>query len=132
MINSFSDVTQDHLVTSLHWISKMGSPERWNLTEGEVAELLAIPVDTYKNIQHCVEQGLKIEMTTATVERLSFLLSIWKALQQLVPSSRPELAFAWFNKPNAFFNHLSIKEYLLQNNRPESFCVVIDYLDPSR
>lgn len=110
----------------------MSSPERWNLTTEETAALLGgIEVETYKAMQQRAESGLPITMTPDTVERLSLLLGIWKALQLLVPHERPDLAFAWFNKPNSspLLQDKSIKDYLLENNTLESFYTVRDYLN---
>lgn len=110
----------------------MSNRDRWNLTAEEAAALLGeIEVETYKDMQQRAESGLPIIMTPDTVERLSLLLGIWKALQLLVPVERPELAFAWFNKPNSssILKHLSIKDYLLENNTLESFDIVRGYLN---
>ncbi|RYY02145.1 MAG: hypothetical protein EOO53_14000 [Gammaproteobacteria bacterium] len=135
VINSVSDLTQDHLTTSVQWISKMSSQERWNLTTEETAALLGgIEGKTYKAMQQRAESGLPITMTPDTVERLSLLLGIWKALQLLVPVERPDLAFEWFNKPNnsPLLQGKSIKDYLLENNTLESFYTVRDYLNSNR
>jgi len=134
-INSISDLTQHHLIAGVQWISKMGSPERWNLTDDEIATLLGgISVESYNDIQQRAESSLPITMTPDTVERLSLLLGIWKALQLLVPHERPELAFAWFNKSNSspLLQNMSIKHYLLEKNTLESFYVVKDYLNSNR
>lgn len=134
-INSIDDLTQDHLTTSVQWISKMSSPERWNLTDAEVATLLgAIPVETYRDMLQQAEHGEPIAMNADTIERLSLLLGMWKALQLLVPIGRQDLAFAWFNKPNSspLLQDKSIKGYLLENNTLESFYTVRDYLNSNR
>lgn len=131
LINSISDLTQEHLITSVQWITKMGGRDRWNLTTEETAALLGgITVETYKDIQQRAESGLPIAMTPDTVERLSLLLGIWKALQLLAPIGRQDLAFAWFNKPNnsPLLQNMSIKDYLLENNTLESFDIVRGYL----
>lgn len=135
VINSISDLTQDHLITSIQWIVKMGEHDRWNLTSEEIAALLGgIKVETYQDMRHRAASGLPITMTSDTVERLSLLLGIWKALQLLVPHERPDLALTWFNKPNSspLLNGMSIKHYLLENNTLEGFYVVRDYLSSHR
>ena len=135
IVNSISDVTQDHLITGILWITKMGSPERWNLTAAEIAALLGgLTVDAHQEMLRRTECGLPITMTPDTVERLSLLLGIWKALQLLVPIGRQDLAFNWFNKPNnsPLLNGMSIKYYLLENNTLESFYTVRDYLNSNR
>jgi hypothetical protein len=135
VINSISDLTQDHLIASVRWISKMSSAERWNLIDAEVAALLGrITVESYQDLRHRADSGLPITTTPDMVERLSLLLGIWKALQLLVPVERPDLAFAWFNKPNSspLLQNMSIKHYLLENNTLESFYIVRDYLNSNR
>jgi hypothetical protein len=135
MINSISNLTQDHLVASVLWIYKMSDARRWNLIDSEVASLLGgIRVETYRDLLFRAERGLQITMTEDGVERLSLLLGMWEGLQHLVPSGRQDLAFAWFNKPNSSLllkNH-SIKNYLLENNTLEGFSIVRDYLDHNR
>ncbi|RYY02279.1 MAG: hypothetical protein EOO53_11795 [Gammaproteobacteria bacterium] len=134
-VSLVSDVTQEHLITGILWITKMGSPERWNLTAEEIAALLGgFTVDTYQEMLCRAEGGLPITMTPDTVERLSLFLGIWKALQLLVPHERPDLAFAWFNKTNSspILQNRSIKHYLLENNTLESFYTVRDYLNSNR
>lgn len=131
VIHSISDLTQDNLITSIQWISKMSSPERWNLNDAEVATLLGgITFETYQDMQHRAERGLPITMTPDTAERLSLLLRIWKGLNFFVPHQRKDLAFQWFSKPttNPTFKNKSIKDFLLESNTIESFCEVITYL----
>lgn len=130
-----NNLTQDHLRAGVKWITKMSEPLRWNLIDTEVAALLGIvPVETYQDLRHRAESGLSIRMTSDTIERLSLLLGIWKALQLLVPPERQDLAFAWFNKPNSspLLKNTSIKNYLFENNTIKSFYVVRDYLDSNR
>ncbi len=134
-INSIDDLTQDHLITSILWVTKMSERNRWNLTPEEIAALLGgITIESYQDMCHRAESGLSITMTPDTVERLSLLLGIWKALQLLVPVERPDLAFEWFNKPNnsPLLQGKSIKDYLLENNTLESFYTVRDYLNSNR
>jgi len=132
VINSISDLTQDHLITSIKWISMMSSRDRWNLTAEEAAALLGeMEVETYKEMRQRAESDLSITMTPETIERLSLLLGIWKALQLSLPIGRQDLAFKWFNKPNSspLLQNKSIKDYLLENNTLESFYVAKDYLN---
>lgn len=129
--NSISDLTQDHLITSIKWISMISSQDRWNLTDEEAAALLGgIEVETYKEMQQRAECAQPITMTPDTAERLSLLLGIWKGLNFFVPHQRKDLALQWFSKPttNPTFNNKSIKDFLLESNTIESFCEVITYL----
>ena len=135
IVSSASDVTQEHLITCILWITKMGNAERWNLTVEEIAALLGgLTVDAYQEMLRRTECGLPIIISADSVERLSLLLGIWKALQLLVPHERPDLAFAWFNKTNSspILQNRSIKDYLLENNTLESFYKVRDYLNSNR
>ena len=66
-----------------------------------------------------------------TLERISYLLGIWKALQILFPD--PAQADAWLRKPNAapLFGGHSALERMLSGNVADLF-VVRQYLDAQR
>jgi len=65
------------------------------------------------------------------IERISYLLGIWKALQILFPD--PAQADAWLRKPNAapLFGGHSALERMLSGNVADLF-VVRQYLDAQR
>jgi len=127
---SADNLTHDHLITGVQWISKMSEPDRWNLTNNEIACLLAIEETTFHELQRKALNGHPVALTSETLERLSLLLGIWKALNLFVPHERQDLAFEWFSKPTKSpdFNHKSIKDFLLESNTIESFDAVITYL----
>jgi transcriptional regulator with XRE-family HTH domain len=129
MIN-VDNVTQEHLTAGVQWISKMSSPDCWNLTDKEVARLLGIEPATFSEIQRKARNGEPLLLTNDSLERLSLLLGIWKGLNLFAPHQRQDLAFEWFSKPttNATFNNRSIKDFLLERADVESFCEVITYL----
>lgn len=127
---SVDNLTQDHLITGVQWISKMSAPDRWNLSDDEVAFLLGIETATFLELKCVALNGQPVALTNNTLERLSLLLGVWKGLNLFVPHDRQDLAFEWFSKPSksATFNHKSIKDFLLESNTVESFHAVITYL----
>lgn len=66
-----------------------------------------------------------------TIERISYLLGIWKSLQILFPD--PAQADAWLHKPNAssLFGGHSALERMLSGNVADLY-VVRQYLDAQR
>ena len=66
-----------------------------------------------------------------TLERISYLLGIWQALQILFPD--PDQADAWLHKPNSapLFGGQSALERMLSGNVADLF-VVRQYLDAQR
>lgn len=66
-----------------------------------------------------------------TIERISYLLGIWKSLQILFPE--PAQADAWLHKPNqaALFGGHSALERMLSGNVADLY-VVRQYLDAQR
>ncbi|MET3106144.1 hypothetical protein AAKU67_000622 [Oxalobacteraceae bacterium GrIS 2.11] len=70
-------------------------------------------------------------LTKDTLERISYILGIYKALQLLLPD--PKAADAWINKPNtaAPFGGKSALDRMLSGNVGDLF-VVRQYLDAAR
>jgi hypothetical protein len=130
VINSISDLTPEHFSAAVQWISKMSSPGCWNLTNEEVARLLAVQPAIFTEMQRKALNGEPVTLTSDTIERLSLLLRVWKGLNLFVPHERQDLALQWFSKATTAptFNNKSIKDFLLESNTVESFCVVITYL----
>ncbi|WP_299775813.1 antitoxin Xre/MbcA/ParS toxin-binding domain-containing protein [uncultured Tateyamaria sp.] len=64
-----------------------------------------------------------------TIERISHLLGIYKSLQIVLPN--PESADAWVKKPNAYFDHRSALEVMLDGNVVDIY-KVREYLDAQR
>ena len=71
------------------------------------------------------------QLTRDTLERLSYVLGIYKALQVLLPS--PEAADAWVRKPNAapLFGGKPALARMLSGNVADLY-VVRQYLDAQR
>ena len=102
--------------------------EHWDLRVVEQRKLLGDPPEStfYKWKR---EQGGSLSRDT--LERISYLLGIWKALQILFPD--PAQADAWLRKPNAapLFGGHSALERMLSGNVADLF-VVRQYLDAQR
>lgn len=115
----------------IEWLDQMAQPNRWNLTDEDVARLIGgLPASAYRKLKCKVSTGHKIELTDDVIERISLLQEISKGLQGIAPHERNDLGYAWFNKPNtgAPFNGLSIKEFLLRADTIEPFYNARDYL----
>ena len=102
--------------------------EAWKLRAAEQRRLLGDPPEStfYKWKR---EQGGSLGRDT--LERISYLLGIWKSLQILFPD--PAQADAWLHKPNAapLFGGHSALERMLSGNVADLY-VVRQYLDAQR
>src|SRR5690606_30143957 len=127
-----SSLTEAHLEAGILWIAKMSARDKWNLTDEDVANLLGgIDTAAYQNMKRKAAEGKPLTMTQETVERLSLLLGIWKALQLMIPANRQDLAVSWFNKSNrsSMFANKSIKEFMLEKKTIDAMYEVKEYLD---
>lgn len=102
--------------------------EQWNLCIAEQRKLLGDPAEStfYKwKRQRDGSPGRD------TIERVSYLLGIWKSLQILFPD--PAQADAWLHKPNQspLFGGHSALERMLSGNVADLY-VVRQYLDAQR
>lgn len=68
-------------------------------------------------------------MSQDTVERVSHLMAIYKALQILFPD--PERADAWLRHSHRFFGNRSARDVMLDGKLEDIICVR-DYLDAQR
>lgn len=102
--------------------------ERWDLRIAEQRKLLGDPPEStfYKWKRH--QEGM---LGRDTLERISYLLGIYKALQILFPD--PKQADAWLHKPNqsSLFGGHSALERMLSGNVSDLY-VVRQYLDAQR
>lgn len=102
--------------------------ERWNLRIAEQRKLLGDPPEStfYKWKRH--QDGA---LGRDTLERISYLLGIYKALQILFPD--PEQADAWLHRPNhsPLFGGQSALDRMLSGNVSDLY-VVRQYLDAQR
>lgn len=102
--------------------------EHWDLRVAEQRKLLGDPPEStfYK-----WKRELDGSPGRDTLERISYLLGIWKDLQILFPD--PAQADAWLRKPNiaSLFGGHSALERMLSGNVADLF-VVRQYLDAQR
>jgi len=100
--------------------------EHWNLSTVEMAQLLG----NIKNSRFFDwKKNHNQKIPSDTMERISYLLGIYKSLLILLPSK--QAAHEWIKKPNGKFNNLSALDFILQNG----FSGLIDvrrYLDAER
>ena len=100
----------------------------WQLSVAEQLQLLGLQSrSTYYKRRRDPQASLPRD----TLERLSYLLGIYKALQLLLPD--PVAADAWLKRPNnaAPFGGRSALEHMLSGNVADLF-VVRQYLDAQR
>ncbi|MGF6710939.1 hypothetical protein QFZ41_001903 [Luteibacter sp. W1I16] len=102
--------------------------ERWKLRAAEQRTLLGEPPEsTYFKWKKQQDGALSRDV----IERISYLLGIWKDLQILFPD--PAQADAWVRKPNdaPLFGGQSALERMLSGNVADLY-VVRQYLDAQR
>lgn len=102
--------------------------EAWKLSPREAMTLLGL---RSRSTYHVWKDGKSGPLPRDTLERLSYLLGIYKALQMLLPSD--EAADAWMRKPNAapLFGGRSALERVLSGNVADLY-EVRRYLDAQR
>ncbi len=102
--------------------------EQWKLRAADQRKLLGDPPEStfYK-----WKRERDAALGRDTLERISYLLGIWRALQILFPD--PDQADAWLHKPNTapLFGGQSALERMLSGNVADLF-VVRQYLDAQR
>ncbi|HXD36881.1 MAG TPA: MbcA/ParS/Xre antitoxin family protein [Rhodanobacter sp.] len=102
--------------------------EHWKLRIAEQRKLLGDPPESTFYKWKREQDG---SLGRDTLERVSYLLGIWQALQILFPD--PAQADAWLQKPNAapLFGGQSALERMLSGNVADLY-VVRQYLDAQR
>lgn len=102
--------------------------ERWGLSTGEQQRLLGSKASTYFKYRR--DPG-GAKLSRDTLERISYILGIYKALQILLP--RKEAADKWIRSANAaaVFNGRSPLELML-GGRVSDLYLVRRYLDGER
>lgn len=102
--------------------------ERWNLNVSEQMKLLGI---TARSTYFKWKQDLDGRLTRDTLERISYILGIFKALNTLLPGE--EAADAWIKKPNdaPIFGGESALKRMLSGHVSDLY-VVRQYLDSER
>ena len=102
--------------------------DAWRLTAAERMVLLGV---RSRSTFHLWREGKSGPLSADTLERLSYLFGIYKALQILLPA--PEAADEWVRKPNAapLFNGQSALERMLSGHVADLY-EVRRYLDAQR
>jgi len=102
--------------------------EAWRLSPREAMTLLGLGS---RSTFHVWKSGKSGPLPRDTLERISYVLGIYKALQMLLPSG--EAADAWIRKPNAapLFGGTSALERLMSGNVSDLY-EVRRYLDAQR
>lgn len=102
--------------------------EAWKLSAREAMTLLGL---RSRSTFHVWKDGKSGALPRDTIERLSYVFGIYKALQILLPSA--ESADAWLRKPNTapLFGGASALERLLSGNVSDLY-EVRRYLDAQR
>ena len=102
--------------------------EYWKLRIAEQRKLLGDPPESTFYKWKRQQEG---SLSRDTIERISYLLGIWKSLQILFPD--PAQADAWLRQPNqaALFGGDSALQRMLSGNVADLY-VVRQYLDAQR
>ncbi len=105
-----------------------GIADAWRLTAAERQRLLGLPASTYHKYRKAPNSA---RLSRDTLERISYVFGIFKALNVLLP--RPEAADAWVRRPNAAapFGGASALERMLRGNVGDLYAVR-RYLDGER
>lgn len=85
--------------------------EKWGLTGSEKMRLLGLVNE--RTLYNWIGQPEKARLTPDAIERISYILGIFKALEILLPD--PDIADRWLSTPNdnSFFNGTPPKERML-------------------
>ena len=105
-----------------------GIADAWKLSSKEAMTLLGL---RSRSTYHVWKDGKAGPLPRDTIERISYVLGIYKALQMLLPSD--ESADAWIRKPNAapLFGGRSALDRLMSGNVADLY-EVRRYLDAQR
>jgi hypothetical protein len=112
---------------SLQWLFKQSSPDRWNLNNTDLANVLGIDEELIEKLKSDVALGKQIELNESASTRLPLLLSINKAIYNISPNGQESLFFTSPNSGN-FLNGLSIKEFLIEDATTDAMAEIITWL----
>lgn len=91
--------------------------KKWSLTnEQQMCILGSIPKTTFYHWKKKAENKLDVTLSKDTLERISYVMGIFKALNILLPTE--EAASLWIHKPNSapLFNNLTALDKMLAGN----------------
>lgn len=99
--------------------------EKWDLTVQQRFTLLGTPRQTYYDWKQKAEEGTPFNLSQDTLERISYILGIYKTLHILLPDEHA--ANRWIHKPNSgpVFNGMTALEKMLAGH-------VVDLADVRR
>jgi hypothetical protein len=102
--------------------------DTWGLSNKEQIKLLGSPP---KSSFYRWKQGKEVVLSQDTLERISYILGIYSALQVLLP--RPEAADSWIKKPNTapLFGGRSALDRMVSGQVGDLY-LVRQYLDAQR
>ena len=100
--------------------------EAWGLTTDEQMRLLGSPPRS--TFFKWKKDGGSLPRDT--VERISHLLAIWKALEILF--AEKERSLGWIRRPNAYFGDASALEVMVESGNFSDILSVRSYLDAQR
>src|SRR5689334_11362799 len=100
--------------------------QAWNVSDAEAVVLLGQPS---RATFYTYKRGEGGALSADMLERISYVLGIYKALQLLFPD--PAQADAWIKKPNAAFGGRSALQHALGGHVVD-LCEVRRYLDAVR
>jgi len=123
----------NHSTAGLRWLFERR--ERWELTMDQLGELLGgVRRRTLADWRKRVTGGEKVDVSRDTMERISLLLGIHKALVLITPSGHEAMAFDWFRKPIDLMGlqGQSIRDYLLEQGSMDALYYVRRNLDAMR
>jgi hypothetical protein len=103
--------------------------DEWALSQQQRAVIAGVGRTTLHNWKHRVEAGEPLVLPVDTLERLSYVAGIYKALQLLLPT-RAHWA-EWIKKPNRDFGGQSALDRML-GGRVVDLADVRRYLDAQR
>lgn len=106
--------------------------KKWDLNREQQKTLLGgVPSSTYHAWKNSIEKMHQIKLPKDTLERISYILGIYKALNILLPTQ--EAANNWIKRPNAapLFNHQTALDKMLAGNVVD-LADVRRYLDAQR
>lgn len=133
-VGSSDAFSGNHARAGLQWFIR-ASDEQWKIPIADQLELLGgISRRTFHDWKRKVLNGETIELGRDTMERLSLLLGIYKALKIIAPVDRPELAYEWFVNvnDNPLFMGRSPKDYIIHRKLMDGLYTVRRYYDAAR
>ena len=112
--------TSQHAAAGLRWL--FDRYPRWDLTKEDLAILLGASEKRLREWEEHVHHHDGIEITRDTLERVSLLLGIHKALAQIAPKGQEERAYRMFVQPIdlAGLEGRSVRDFLLEEGSVEA------------